>query len=137
MPRSFVKGTQIRDKSIRDVDLADDAVVTRTIKDKNVTKAKLADDVCERLLTSSSPIARTKLTTDLLANTDFTLPGGLDYIDSTIFLTRLKVWRNGQLLHNGISSIDPDADFYIGSDTTKIKFTCDIRRNEKITVEII
>lgn len=138
MPRSFVKGSQIRDETITAEDLSDNAVITRTILDKNVTKPKLADDVCERLLASAAPIARACLTTDLPAGTDFTLPDGKDYTDLTTFLTRTKIWQNGQLLYNGDTAATPnDADVIPGSDTTKVKFLRTLRKGAAITVEII
>jgi secreted trypsin-like serine protease len=137
MPRSFVKGSQVEPKSVAECDLGDDAVITRVIKDKNVTEPKLADDISVRLLGSASPIARTKLTSDLAANTDFTLPGGLDYTNLTTFLTRTKVYQNGQLLFNGADDTDLNADVIPGSTTTQIKFICPLRRGAAITVEIL
>ena len=139
MPRSFIKGSQVRDESITDADLADNAVITRTIKDKNVTKPKLADDVCARLLDSDAPIARICLTAGVLPLVDFTLPGGKDYRDLTTFLTRTKIWQNGQLLFNGDGSdLSGDtADVIPGSDTTKVKFLRVIERGAAITVEVL
>lgn len=137
MPRSFVRGSQIDDRTITDADLADDAVLTRIIRDKNVTKPKLADDVCELLLSTAAPIARTRLTADLPANTDFTLPGGLTYQDDTTFLTRMKVWRNGALQFMGLVDDGESVDIIPGSDSGKIQFTCDLRRGANITVEIL
>ena len=137
MPRAYVKGSQICDQSITDADLADNAVITRTIKDLNVTRPKLALDVRERLLDSNAPITRVKLTSDFPAHTDFTLPGGKDYKDLATFTTRTKVWWNGQLLYMGASASDPGVDIYPGSETTKIKFMCELRRGAAITVEII
>lgn len=137
MPRSFVKGSQVRDSTITSADLAVDSVLTEKIKDKNVTKPKLADDVCVRLLSNDSPIARIKLLTDLDPDTDFTIPGGLDYVDLTTFLTRTKIYQNGQLLYNGADNTDTNADVWPGTTTTQIKFACQIRRGAAITVEIL
>lgn len=137
MPRSFVGGSQVADRSITDADLADDAVLTRIIRDKNVTKPKLADDVCELLLASATPIARIRLDSTLPANTDFTLPGGLTYQDNTTFLTRMKVWRNGALQFMGLVDDGESVDVVPGSDSSKVQFTCDVIRGANITVEIL
>jgi hypothetical protein len=137
MPRSFVRGSQVDDRTITDADLADDAVLTRIIRDKNVTKPKLAEDVCELLLSTATPITRTRLDADLPALTDFTIPGGLTYADHTVFLTRMKVWRNGALQYMGIVDDGRAVDVIPGSDNSKIQFTCDLRRGANITVEIL
>lgn len=137
MPRSFVKGSQVGDRSIVECDLANDAVTTRTIQDGNVIEPKLADDVRARLLLNPAPMARTRLTEDLPENTDFTLPGNLDYINETVFLTRFKIWRNGALQYVGLTDDGRAVDVIPGSDTTKVKFTCPLRRGANIIVEIL
>lgn len=139
MPRSLVKGRQIKDGSITDVDLATDSVITEKIKDGNVTCAKLAPGLCDRFLTTSSPIGRTKLMADLPANTDFTLPGGLMY-DITTFVERVAIYRNGQLLFNGIApplDTSEPVEVYPGSDITKVRFDMEIRRGETIQVIVL
>ncbi len=137
MPRSFITGSQVGDGSITEADLATDSVSTDKIKDGNVTCPKLAPGICDRLLNSTTPITRTKLTADLAANTDLTLPGGASYIDSATFLARAKIYRNGVLQYSGASGLDTNADVYPGSDATKIKFTYDLRKGDTIIAEIL
>jgi hypothetical protein len=137
MPRSFLRGSQVDDRTITDADLADDAVLTRAIRDKNVTKPKLAEDVCELLLSTATPIVREKIRSKLPAFTDFEIPEGLTYSDTTTFLTRMKVWRNGALQFMGLTDDGWSVDVIPGSDNGKIQFTCDLERGASITVEIL
>lgn len=140
MPRSLIRGPQVLDRSIEAVDLAQDSVITEKIKDGNVTCAKLAPGLCDRLLASSAPIGRVKLTADFPADTDFTIPNGLTY-NQAEFVERVAIYRNGQLLYNGL--IKPTDDFrdptdvWPGSDNTKIKFSWGLTRGDTIQVMIL
>lgn len=136
MPRSLIRGPQVKDESIEAVDLAKDSVITEKIKDGNVTCVKLEPGLCDRLLSNASPIGRAKLTANLPANTDFTIPGGLVYVPAD-FVERVAIYRNGQLLYNGDSVPVDDNDpteVYPGSDNSKIKFEFPIIRGDTIQV---
>ena len=139
MPRSLIRGPQVKDESIEAVDLAMDSVITEKIKDGNVTCVKLEPGLCDRLLSSSSPIGRARLAGDFPSDIDFTIPGGLVYIPAD-FVERVAIYRNGQLLYNGdsmpVDDNDP-AEVYPGSDTTKIKFCFPLRRGDTIQVIIL
>lgn len=139
MPRTRVKGRQVENYSITDVDLAIDSVITEKIKDGNVTCVKLEPGLCNRLLQSAFPIGRAKIMANITANTDFPLPNGLTY-DLATFVDRVAIYRNGQLLFNGSSpptNIYDPVEVYPGSDTTKIKFDMDLKRGETIQVIIL
>jgi len=103
MARTQIRGSQVRDESITDRDLARDSVITEKIKDGNVTCPKLAPGICDRLLNTDNPIGRVKLTETIPQGTDFTIPGGLTY-DINYFMTRVAIYRNGQLLYNDATS---------------------------------
>jgi hypothetical protein len=139
MARTQIRGSQVRDESITDRDLARDSVITEKIKDGNVTCPKLAPGICDRLLNTDNPIGRIKVTETILQGTDFTIPGGLTY-DINYFMTRVAIYRNGQLLFNGLmpptDKFDP-TDVYPGSDNTKIKFECELRKGETVQVVIL
>ncbi len=139
MPRTLVRGTQVLDRSIAAEDLASDSVITEKIKDRAVTCEKIADACRELFLTSSTPIGRIRLATNIPANTDFTIPGGLEY-DPTTFSERVAIYRNGQLLFGGstapIDENDP-VEVYPGSTDTTIKFSYEIRKCETIQVVIL
>ena len=139
MPRSLIRGPQVLDQSIEAVDLATDSVITEKIKDGNVTCAKLAPGLCDRFLTSATPIGRTKLVSDFPEDTDFTIPGGLSYTQDR-FVERVAIYRNGQLLYNGLTQPTDDkdpTDVYPGSDNTKIKFSWGLTRGDTIQVIIL
>jgi hypothetical protein len=139
MPRSLVKGTQVLDRSITDVDLATDSVITEKIKDHNVTCEKLAVGLCDRLLSSDAPIGRIRLTSDFPADQDFVIPGGLSY-DLASFVERVAIYRNGQLLYNGEQQpIDPKdpADVYPGSTNQYIRFCYPLFKGDTIQVIIL
>jgi len=139
MPRTLVKGSQVKNESITYLDLARDSVITEKIKDGNVTCQKLAPGICDRLLNTDNPIGRIKINEVLLAGTDFLIPGGLTY-DINYFMTRVAIYRNGQLLFNGLTPpVDKfDAtEVYPGSDNTKIKFDFDLRKGETIQVVVL
>jgi hypothetical protein len=136
MPRSLIRGPQVKDESIEAIDLAKDSVITEKIKDGNVTCVKLESGLCDRLLSSMSPIGRIKLIADFPANTDFTIPGGLVYVPIS-FVERVAIYRNGQLLYNGDSAPVNDSDpteVYPGSDNSKIRFEFPLRRGDAIQV---
>lgn len=136
MPRSLVKGTQVLDRSITDVDLATDSVITEKIKDHNVTCEKLAIGLCDRLLSNDAPIGRIRLTSDFPANQDFVIPGGLSY-DPASFVERVAIYRNGQLLYNGDQlPTDPKdpAEVYPGSTDQHIRFDFDLTKGDTIQV---
>lgn len=139
MPRSLVKGTQVKDRSITDVDLATDSVITEKIKDHNVTCEKLAVGICDRLLSNDAPIGRIRLTSDFPANQDFVIPGGLLY-DPASFVERVAIYRNGQLLYNGdqlpTNPKDP-TDVYPGSTTQHIRFCWKLSKGDTIQVIIL
>jgi len=136
MPRSFIQGAQVLDRSIEADDLATDSVITEKIKDGNVTCQKLAPGLCDRFLASDAPIGRVKMTVDYPADVDFDLPNGIQY-DPITFLTRIAIYRNGQLLFNGlvapVDDRDP-TDVYPGSSNTKVKFVWPITRGDTIQV---
>lgn len=139
MPRSLIRGPQVLDESIEAVDLAKDSVITEKIKDGNVTCAKLAPGICDRLLASTTPIGRVKLMADFPADIDFTIPGGLTY-NQTEFVERVAIYRNGQLLYNGLVQPTDDkdpTDVYPGSDNTKIRFTWGLTRGDTIQVMVL
>jgi hypothetical protein len=136
MPRSLVKGTQVLDRSITDVDLATDSVITEKITDHNVTCEKLAVGLCDRLLSSDAPIGRIRLTSDFPADQDFVIPGGLSY-DLASFVERVAIYRNGQLLYNGEQQpIDPKdpAEGYPGSTNQYIRFCYPLFKGDTIQV---
>jgi hypothetical protein len=136
MPRTFIDGSQVEDRSIEAVDLATDSVITEKIKDGNVTCPKLEPGLCERLLVNSSPIGRVKLLANFPEDTDFDIPNGISY-DTVSFITRVAIYRNGQLLFNGISApvgVQDPTDVYPGSTNTKIKFAFELLRGDTIQV---
>lgn len=139
MPRSLVRGSQILDRSIESVDLATDSVITEKIKDHNVTCEKLAVGICDRLLSNDSPIGRVKLVSDFPANQDFTIPNGLSY-DPTMFVDRVAIYRNGQLLYNGEQFLDDPhdpADVSPGTTSQHIRFRENLLRGDTIQVIIL
>ena len=139
MPRTLVRGSQVKDESITDRDLARDSVITEKIKDGNVTCPKLAPGICDRLLNTDNPIGRVKILETIPAGTDLTIPGGLTY-DVSHFVTRVAIYRNGQLLYNGLISPTDEHDpteVYPGSDNTKIKFDFIVRKGETIQVVVL
>ena len=140
MPRTLVKGSQVLDRSITSDDLATDSVITEKIKDGNVTCPKLEPGLCDRLLASPTPIARYQVLADIPEDTDFVIPGGLSY-DIASFVERVAIYRNGQLLFNGLTkpTLDTDpTDVWPGTDTsTMLRFSADIRRGETIQVIIL
>ena len=136
MPRTQVRGNQVDDGTIEAVDLATDSVITEKIKDKNVTCEKLADDLCERFLSNAAPIGRTRITADVPAGDEFTIPGGLSYV-STTFVERVAIYRNGQLLFNGDSAPVDEKDpveVYPGAQDTTIIFAFTLLRGDTIQV---
>jgi len=136
MPRSLVRGSQVLDRSIESVDLATDSVITEKIKDHNVTCEKLAVGLCDRLLSNDAPIGRIRLTSKFPAYQDFAIPGGLTY-DTALFVERVAIYRNGQLLFNGNQlPVDPDdpADVYPGSTTGHIRFCMQLLKGDTIQV---
>jgi len=139
MPRSLVKGRQIKDLSITSNDLAQDSVITEKIKDHNVTCDKLDVGICDRLLRTDSPIGRTKVYDGYPARTDFTIPDGLTY-DPATFVERVAVYRNGQLLFNGdgppVDDRDP-VEVWPGSSNTQIVFDMELQRGATIQVIIL
>ena len=139
MPRTLIRGSQVRDETIESVDLATDSVITEKIKDHNVTCEKLPVGFCDRLLSGDAPIGRVKINAQVDANTDVDVPGGLSY-DVINFVTRVAIYRNGQLLFNGDSSPSDNSDpveVYPGSDNTKIKFDFPLLRGDTIQVIIL
>lgn len=139
MPRSLIRGPQIKDETITERDLAADSVITVKIKDGNVTCQKLAPGLCDRLLRTDVPIGRVKLTDVHPEGTDFTIPNGLTY-DVNFFVERVAIYRNGQLLYNGVTAPVDEHDateVYPGSDNTKIKFDFDLRKGETIQVIVL
>ena len=136
MPRSLVKGRQVKDESIRSVDLARDSVITEKIKDGNVTCPKLEPGLCERLLSSQFPIGRIKIYEDFPAGQEFTIPGGLTYETAT-FVTRVAIFRNGQLLFNGDAPPTDDRDpieVWPGSTNNKVVFDMTLIRGDSLQV---
>jgi hypothetical protein len=136
MARSLIYGDQVLDRSIEANDLATDSVITEKIKDGNVTCQKLEPGLCEKLLSNGSPIGRVKLISDFPADNDFDIPNGIPY-DPIIFMTRVAIYRNGQLLFNGVSAPTDDrdpTDVYPGSTDTKIKFAFNLLRGDTIQV---
>ena len=134
MPRTRLRGSQILDRSIEADDLAIDSVITEKIKDHNVTCEKLEVGLCDRLLRTDSPILRVQIDSDIPAGTDFSLPGTNTYsVDD--FIDRVAIYRNGQLLYNGLA---PPVDWkdpievYPGSDNGKVKFDFDLERGATI-----
>jgi hypothetical protein len=139
MARTLIRGPQVKDESITDRDLAKDSVITEKIKDGNVTCQKLAVGICDRLLSSDSPIGRVKLTQSYLARTDFVLPNGMTYEISS-FVSRVAIYRNGQLLYNGLLApvdIHDPVDVFPGSDNSKIQFDFDLKKGETIQVVLL
>jgi|3_EtaG_2_1085321.scaffolds.fasta_scaffold03221_6 hypothetical protein len=100
--RTLVSGDQIRDKTIAEVDLADNCISTAKIKDKNITSDKLSDEVLDLIQAgvSTSGIGRTVLAEGIVKDLDFTIPNSLTYVLSQ-FTTKVAVYRNGQLLFSG------------------------------------
>lgn len=139
MPRTFVDGGQVLDRSITSDDLDTDSVITEKIKDGNVTCQKLAPGLCDRLLKTDAPIGRIKLTTKVLPGTDFILPNSMSY-DIDKFIDRVAIYRNGQLLYNGeiapLNENDP-TEVYPGSTNTMVRFDFELRRGETIQVVIL
>lgn len=134
MPRSFVSGDQVLDRSIEACDLATDSVITEKIKDGNVTCQKLAPGLCDRLLTTDNPIWRLKLTEDWPEDTDLDISPVV--YDPTLFITRVAVYRNGQLLFNGLTPPigETDAtDVWPGTTTSMLRFAGPLRRGDTIT----
>lgn len=139
MPRTKIRGSIVEDLTITAQDLATDSVITEKIKDHNVTCEKLAEGLCERLLKSEKVRVGVQLETDYLADTDFTIPESLEYsLDDFEF--RVLVYRNGQLLFNGLGP-PPDEwspiEVYPGSDTKKLRFGMNIGKGETIQVVIL
>lgn len=136
MPRSLVKGRQIKDESIHSNDLAENSVITEKIKDGNVTCPKLEPGLCDRLLSNDSPIGRTKIDVEVPAGQEFTIPNGLTY-DSSTFVTRVAIYRNGQFLYNGstppINTKDP-VEVWPGSTNDKVIFDMNLLRGDTIQV---
>jgi len=135
MPRTYVSGDQVLDRSIEAVDLATDSVITEKIKDGNVTCQKLAPGLCERFLSTAEPVWRFKVIANHLADTDFDISPASYVLD--FFLTRTAIYRNGQLLFNGL--IQPteerdSTDVYPGTNTSAIKFVETLRRGDTIQV---
>lgn len=138
MPRSFVSGDQVLDRSIESVDLATDSVITEKIKDGNVTCPKLAPGLCERLLTTDTPIWRFKLTADHPEDTDFDISPAV--YDPTLFETRVAVYRNGQLLFNGLvpPADEGDAtDVWPGTTNSMLRFAGSLRKCDTIQVILL
>jgi hypothetical protein len=136
MPRSLIRGRQVLDRTITDVDLATDSVITEKIKDRNVTCEKLALGLCDRLLSSDSPIGRVRILLNVPADQDFAVPGGLSY-DSTSFVERVAIFRNGQLLFNGNqppADLRDPTDVYPGSTIQYIKFSFELLKGDTIQV---
>ena len=138
MPRSFVSGDQVRDQSIEAIDLATDSVITEKIKDGNVTCPKLAPGICDRLLTTDIPIWRFKLSANHPEDTDFDISPAI--YDPVLFETRVAVYRNGQLLFNGlVPPVDEkDAtDVYPGTTSSMLRFAGVLRRGDTIQVILL
>jgi hypothetical protein len=137
--RTLIKGKQIKDETITSDDLAKDSVITEKIKDENVTCAKLESGLCERLLASDTPIGRVKIVGTVPAHTDFTIPSGLSY-NISLFVERVAVYKNGQLLFNGDSpptnNKDP-VEVWPGSSNNKIVFDFPLRNGETIQVIVL
>lgn len=137
--RTLIKGKQIKDETITSDDLAKNSVITEKIKDGNVTCAKLEPGLCDRLLTSTAPIARIKIVGNVPAHTDFVIPGGLSY-DALLFVERVAIYKNGQLLFNGNSPPTDDKDpveVWPGSSNDKIVFDFPLRNGETIQVMVL
>lgn len=137
--RTLIKGKQIKDETITSSDLAQDSVITEKIKDGNVTCAKLEPGLCERLLASDAPIGRVKISGTVPAHTDFTIPDGLSY-DTSLFVRRVAIYKNGQLLFNGDSPPTNDWDpveVWPGSSNDKIVFDFLLRNGETIQVMVL
>jgi len=138
MPRSFVSGDQVLDRSIEAADLATDSVITEKIKDGNVTCPKLAPGICERLLTTNIPIWKFKLVATHPVDTDFDIsPASYDL---TLFETRVAIYRNGQLLFNGlVPPIDEEdaTDVYPGTTDSMLRFAGPLRKGDTIQVILL
>ena len=139
MAKALVRGSQIKEQSVTDFNLAKDSVITEKIKDGNVTCEKLAPGLCERFLSNPSPIARVKLKERVPARTDFELPNEMKY-ELNSFIDRVAIYRNGQLLFNGLEAPIDDEDpteVFPGENCNKIQFDMELRKGDTIQVIIL
>lgn len=137
MAKALVRGAQI--KTVDADNIAPNAVITEKIKDNNVTYEKLEPGLQDRLLSNPFPIARIKISESLPERADFEIPNGLMYNLNT-FVERVAIYRNGQLLFNGLEepiNEDDPVEVFPGSDTTKIKFDMMLRKGDTIQVIIL
>jgi len=137
MPRTQIRGTQVRKGSVTTAEIADGAVTTQKLSNDSVSERKLSRDVAERLFSISSPVGRLVIQEDTPPHTDIIIPNNFTNLSVSDFLERVMIIVDGQLMYNGqiVSGlIDDPVDVYLGTLGNALRFTFTLRRGSKVQV---